>query len=107
MSLDVYLTAVRPTTVHSENITHNLGRMAEEAGIYKQLWRPDEIGITTAKELIEPLAKGLELLKNEPERFTPLNPKNGWGDYENLVQFVTNYLHACRDNPDAEVSVSR
>ena len=30
MSLDVYLTAVRSVTVYDCNITHNLGRMAEE-----------------------------------------------------------------------------
>ncbi len=107
MSLDVYLTAVKPTTVYESNITHNLGRMAREAGVYEHLWRPDEIGITKAQQLIEPLARGLELLKNEPARFTPHNPANGWGDYANLVEFVTQYLHACRDNPDAEVSVSR
>ena len=34
MSLDVTLTAVRPTEVYSANITHNLW-MAEEAGIYQ------------------------------------------------------------------------
>lgn len=44
MSLDVYLTAVRPTEVFSANITHNLGEMADKAGIYKACWRPEEIG---------------------------------------------------------------
>jgi hypothetical protein len=33
MSLDVYLKAVRRTTVHQSNITHNLNTMAGEAGI--------------------------------------------------------------------------
>ena len=31
MSLEVYLTATRPTTVYEANITHNLGKMAQEA----------------------------------------------------------------------------
>lgn len=48
MSLDVYLTATRPTEVCALNITHNLGRMAKEAGIYQHLWRPEEIGVTKA-----------------------------------------------------------
>ena len=52
MSLDVTLTAVRPTEVYSANITHNLGLMAEEAGIYQPLWRPEELGIKTAAGLI-------------------------------------------------------
>lgn len=93
--------------VYSANITHNLGEMAAAAGIYKALWRPEEIGITKAKELIVPLADGLAMLRVEPEKFKALNPKNGWGNYEGLVRFVARYLAACREWPDAEVSVSR
>lgn len=64
--------------VFEYNITHNLNTMAGEAGIYKHLWQPDEIGITKAGELIEPLREGLALLKSDPERFKAFNPKNGW-----------------------------
>lgn len=93
--------------VYSANITHNLNRMADEAGIYHHLWRPDEIGVTKAAELIEPLKVGLELLKSDPDRFKAFNPSNGWGDYEGLVSFVERYLAACKEYPEAEVSVSR
>ena len=107
MSLDVYLTELRPTTVFECNITHNLNSMAEAAGIYKHLWRPDEIGITKAGELIEPLRKGLELLLAKPDHFRAFNPANGWGNYEGLVDCVRSYLTACEVNPNAAVSVSR
>jgi hypothetical protein len=107
MSLDIYLSAVRPTTVYSRNITHNLNRMATEAGIYEHLWRPDEICVTKAAQLIEPLKAGLALLLAEPERFRDFNPANGWGSYEGLVEFVQEYLSACEENPDADVSVWR
>jgi hypothetical protein len=107
VSLDVYLTAVRPTEVYSANITHNLGRMAKEAGIYQALWRPEEIGITTAGQLIEPLTAGLALLKSDPPRFEAFNSPNGWGMYEHFVPFVEGYLAACKANPDAEIEVSR
>lgn len=107
MSLDVYLKASRPTTVYQANITHNLNAMAEEAGIYKHLWRPDELGIKKAAELIEPLRAGLALLKSDPERFKKFDAANGWGRYENLVLWVESYLSACEENPDAEVSVWR
>ncbi len=30
--------------VYSANITHNLGEMADKAGIYYALWRPEEKG---------------------------------------------------------------
>ena len=107
MSLDVYLNAVRPTEVYSANITHNLGSMAREAGIYEALWRPEEIGITTAAQLIGPLTVGLALLKADPPRFEALNSPNGWGLYEHFVPFVERYLEACKENPDAAVSVWR
>lgn len=107
MSLDVSLHAVRRTQVYDANITHNLAGMAKEAGVYLAMWQPDEIGISTAAELAEILETGLAKLEAEPERFRAMNPPNGWGSYEGLVQFVRNYLQACRDNPDAEVEASR
>lgn len=107
MSLDVYLEVMKPTEVYSANITHNLGRMAEEAGIYKALWRPEEIGITKAEQLIEPLTAGLALLKSDPPRFEAHNAPNGWGLYKHFVPFVENYLAACMENPGAAVRVWR
>lgn len=93
--------------VFSANITHNLNEMAKEVGIYKELWRPEELGFTKAGELIDRLDIGLFLLRNEPERYKAFNPDNGWGDYEELVEFVENYLVACRRYPEAEIRVSR
>lgn len=114
---DVKHPGIEPTTFQSDqeetdqaysaNITHNLGRMAEEAGIYKHLWRPDELGITKARELIEPLCIGLELMRREPERFRAMNPENGWGSYAGFVPWIQGYLDACCRFPEAEVSVSR
>ena len=95
------------TRVYSANITHNLGDMADAAGIYKPLWRPEEIGIVKAGELIEPLSEGLAKLKAEPGRFKEFNVSNGWGLYEHFVPFVEQYLEACKAYPNATVSVSR
>jgi hypothetical protein len=107
VSLDVHLSVVRPVEVYWRNITHNLNRMADEAGIYKHLWRPDEIGVSRAGDLIQPLRDGLAVLESDPERFKQFNPANGWGSYEGLVDFVREYLAACEANPDAEIEVSR
>lgn len=107
MSLDVYLTVVKPTKVFSANITHNLGLMAEAAGIYYHLWRPEELGITKARQLIEPLRAGIALMKSDPSRFTAFNPENGWGSYERFVPWIEKYLAACIENPDAAIDVSR
>lgn len=125
MSLDVYLTyhtteeiecerchgkgqvLPDPDDVFESNITHNLNRMAKEAGISQHLWHPDAIGITKAAELIEPLTAGLALLRSDPARFKAFDASNGWGRYGHLVTFVEEYLAACKRHPDADVSVSR
>jgi hypothetical protein len=93
--------------IYSDNITHNLGKMADAAGIYSALWRPDEMDWTHAHDIIPELESGLKELKADPERFKKFNPENGWGNYENLVEFVEKYLNACRENPSAEIEVSR
>lgn len=106
MSLDISLIAVRPTEIYSANITHNLGRMADAAGIYKHLWRPEEIGITTASQLIEPLKAALVKLRADPDHFRQFDAPNGWGRYQHFVPFVADYLAACQANSDATVEVS-
>lgn len=63
--------------------------------------------VVHARDLIEPLTRGLTLLKSDPERFKRLNPENGWGSYAGFVPWVERYLHACERWPDAEVRVSR
>lgn len=140
MSLDVYLKRKKwisydagktlteeDETVYNANITHNLGEMASEAGIYEALWRPhrlkegyniseedheaewefEDSQIVKASEIIELLEKGLADLKVRSEYFQKFNSPNGWGMYGNFVPFVEKYLKACKEYPDAIVEVSR
>ena len=107
MSLDVTLTTPGTVTLYQSNITHNLGPMAREAGIYQHLWHPESINITKASQLIDPLQKGLHLLKSAPEHFAKFNAANGWGTYTHFVPFVEEYLEACKEMPEADVTVSR
>ena len=119
MSLDVYLTrrgtitwddgTTEPhsETLYTANITHNLGTMAEVAGIYKALWRPDEINADTAADIIPLLETGLHLLEVDPERFKQYNSPNGWGLYEHFVPFVKKYLDACKKHPTASIYACR
>jgi hypothetical protein len=94
-------------TVFEYNITHNLGKMANEAGIYQALWRPEEIDAEKALDITDILESGLcELIEN-PEKYKRFNPENGWGNYDGLVQFVTKYLTACKEYPEATITVSR
>jgi hypothetical protein len=106
VSLDVELRVTKPVTVFEDNITHNLGDMAEKAGVYNALWHPEELGVTRACYLVPYLKNGLERLKAQPEYFKTLNPENGWGNYDNLVEFIEKYMIACKENPNAEIWVS-
>lgn len=107
MSLDLSFYAIRRQEVGDFNITHNLNGMADAAGIYKCLWRPEENGIKTAAEMIPLLEAGLASLKAEPEKYLPLEPANKWGTYPGFVEFVDGVLACCRENPDAEVVAGR
>ena len=108
MSLDVMLIVdTDPTEVFEWNITHNLADMAREAEIYEALWRPEEVGINYAHQLMVPLAAGRLALIAEPEYFRKFAPENGWGTYEGLLEFVEKYMEACIENPDAEVRAYR
>ena len=107
MSLDVCLTRVQTTSVFDQNITHNLNRMAEEAGIYKHLSRPEELGIEVAADLVIPLSDGLALMRSDPKRFRAFDAKNGWGTYDQFLPWIEKYRDACDKYPDAAVSVSR
>lgn len=93
-------------SVYDANITHNLNKMAEAAGVYMHLWRPSEIGITKASQLIDPLSKGLKKLHDNPEYYKTFEASNGWGLYEHFVPFVEQYLEACIDYPHAIVHAS-
>lgn len=89
------------------NVTHNLGKMADEANLYQCMWRPEEEGITHGHQMIDKLQEGLDKLIGNPDKFVEFNPKNGWGSYESFVKVVEEYLRACRENPAATIRVWR
>lgn len=124
MSLDVYLvgetkrvpcmcqcghehTREEEEEFYSDNITHNLNKMADAAGLYLALWYPEKLGIIKARHLIDHLAAGIKELHACRARLELLNPSNGWGSYEGLVGFVERYHAACSRHQDANVKVSR
>ena len=120
MSLDVTLTRKyrvsyddsktweeKTQCVFNANITHNLGEMADKAGIYKACWRPEEIGATKAKDILPMLKKGYKDMKARPEYYKQFDSPNGWGLYKNFLPWVKEYMEACSAFPNATISVSR
>ena len=61
----------------SHNVTHNLTKMAEAVGLYRILWHPEEIGITSATQMIAPLEIAITELESSPDKYKAYNPPNG------------------------------
>jgi hypothetical protein len=117
MSLDIYLLKHKVKNdaedynsddeLYWANITHNLGEMAHVAGFYRALWRPEEMGITTAKELTPYIKKGIIQLIKHPETFKVYDSPNGWGTYDNFLPWLTKLLVELYKYPEAYVYASR
>lgn len=109
------------------NITHNLGVMADEAGLYEALWRPyklfDDYNIpekdydgeyeyakkhqVIASDIIKVIEVGLQKMKDNPEHYKTFDSPNGWGLYINFIPFIEKYLAALKKYPESIVSISR
>lgn len=100
-------TVISRDVLFEANITHNLNTMAAQVNIYEYLWRPGEIGVTCAGELIKPLAEGISFLESDPKRFKAFDAENGWGTYDDFVPWIKRYLEACKEHPTAFVESDR
>ena len=93
--------------VFSANITHNLSRMAAEAGIYEEVWRPEEVGVVSAEQLVSPLTRAIARMKARPDHYRQFNAENGWGLYKHFLPWLEKLLVACAQWPEAKVRTSR
>jgi hypothetical protein len=113
--------------LYSSNITHNLGKMANKAGIYEALWRPyqlkegynipdgdhdaeykfEEANPVRAYEIIPVIEKGLEDMIARPAHYKTFDSPNGWGMYVHFVPFIEEYLEALKKYPESFVECDR
>lgn len=114
MSLDISLDIevdtghkVRTFRVFEANITHNCGRMANEAAIYHFIWRPETCNVKVAGDLIQPLQNAIKSMEEAPKRYIAFNAENGWGTYKDFLPWLKDYLQACIEYPEAKVRASR
>ena len=113
MSLDITLymeintggDTLRSVILFDANITHNLGKMADAAGLYPCLWRPHSCGHTLAKDIIPELTRGYNKLKDNPLEFKEYDNPCGWGTYDTFLPWVREYLDACNEHPLASIDV--
>lgn len=84
------------------NYTSNCAWMWREAGADLASFDGDQ-----AKDWAPLLKAAIDVLESEPERFREGNPKNGWGDYNSLVERLKVLLGQFEEHPDLIVRVSR
>lgn len=89
------------------NFTHNAADMAFAAGFYHELWRPEEVNIEFAHQLIGPLERGIKDMEEKPEAYRSLQASNGWGTYDQFLDAVRNLLRALKQCPGARIKASR
>jgi hypothetical protein len=97
----------RGEEVFSQNITHNMTPMADAAGVYRAVWRPEDLGYTHAGQLVPLLRGGIAAMESKPDHFKQFNPVNGWGSYDVFLPWLQRYLAACLEHPEAKVEASR
>lgn len=115
MGLDISFKRVEYIDTHNLNITHNLNKMAETVvfpdghNLYQVLWRPEEVfnDKIIGKVMLRYLYSAQLILWSDPEKFKKFNPENGWGSYDTLNRFLTDYIKFCQQYPDYEIEVSR
>jgi len=113
--------------LYSSNITHNLGKMADAAGLYEALWRPyqlkegydipednykaeweyEDANPVRAYEISPIIEKGLEDMKKRPKHYEKFNSSNGWGMYHDFVPWIEQYLEALKKYPESFVECDR
>lgn len=92
MRVSIYLKDVKHNTVFQADITNNLEPMAKAAGIDDILW--GSYG-DSVPDFIVRLSDGIRFLKKYPIIFQRLNPANGLGSYETLLEVAENLIQKC------------
>jgi hypothetical protein len=102
MSLDLDLMVVRPTSVFSTNMTHNVTNMWREAGVYDALYMSQG---KLAGDFVRVLDAGVVDMSTHPEKYRPMSDPEGWGTYAQAFTWLKEVRDAFKENPDATIEV--
>lgn len=95
-----------PRRVFSMCISSRLVDMAKSAGIYAYLWNPESVGMSKARDMIDPIYDGIEWLDNYGKDAYE-SVKSCWDTPAVFKKILRAYLAACEEFPDADIEVSR
>lgn len=83
------------------NYTYNAGPMFRQAlgcGLIDLEGKP-------GAEIEPLLARAVAHMVEHPEIYEPMNPPNGWGDYDGARRYLTEVWRACQKHPKAYLAV--
>ena len=86
------------------NYTHNCNGMVREAGVPDWLHWDTPI---SSPDLAAELATAIAAFEADPAKFQAMNPENGWGDYDTLLETLKEIHAKAVEFPSARWEVSR
>lgn len=105
MSLDICLKCEHCNqSTESLNCTHNVSTMVRDACPSLGWLELDGI---SGEQSLPSLTEAYIKLKKDPKKYTAMNPNNGWGSYEGLLEFLKNAIYLALDNPSLIWKTSR
>lgn len=98
MSINIKILALRKIPIFDTDITYNLAPM-----YYKAI--DEELGFKkikgmNCKKALPIIDNAIKNMIEEKEEYIKLNPSNGWGSYDGLIEDLKQMRECCEDNPD-------
>lgn len=101
MSLDIGIRATREVEIFDRNITYNLSKM-----YYKCIDGGfNALNGMSCKDALPILNKAINDLIDNQEEYEKLNPENGWGSYDGLLEVLKDMRNCCEENKDGIIEV--
>jgi hypothetical protein len=107
MGYDIYLRidtgGETPAVVHEVgNYTYNVSEMFHKALGFELM----DLGGKICGECLPDLERATLHMSENPTEYIPLNPENGWGDYNGALGYLIALKHGCKKHPKAIISIS-
>lgn len=96
MGLDITLENRKGVALYESNFTHNAADMARSAKLYTTLWHQKGM---KAHLVAKRISSGIALMLDDPARFKAVEPANGWGTYDQFLEWLIELRTACNTHP--------
>lgn len=104
MSLDIGIKAKREIYIYDGNVTYNLADMYYKAIDKKMGFK--KLNEMSCKEALPIINNAIQDMIDNEKEYKKLNPKNGWGNYEGLLEVFRDMRNVCEDNLDGIIEIN-